>query len=59
LLAKVNRLAKDPGPVHPLAYWAGDGGARRRLYVEQAKLNQRRKFAKWYPAVTDTGFSHS
>ena len=55
LLAKVTKLTKDPGSVHPLAYWKADGGARHRLYVEEAKLNQRRKFAKWYPAVTDTG----
>jgi hypothetical protein len=41
--------------VHPLAYWEADGGPRRRLYVAEAKLNQKRKFDKWYPEVTETG----
>ena len=57
LRAKVMRLRKEPGVAHPLAYWAADGGSRRRLYVEQAKLNMRRKFAKWYPEVTETGLT--
>jgi D-aspartate ligase len=57
LKAKVKALMKDPGEVHPLAYWAGDGGPRRRLYVAEAKLNQKRKFDKWYPEVTGTGLS--
>ena len=59
LRAKVTALAKHPGSVHPLAYWKADGGPRRRLYVAEAEVNQRRKFAKWYPAVTDTGFTHT
>lgn len=59
LRAKVQALAKDPGSVHPLAYWKADGGPRRRLYVAEAEINQRRKFAKWYPAVTETGFTHT
>ena len=59
LRAKVTALAKHPGPVHPLAYWKADGGPRRRLYVAEAEVNQRRKFAKWYPALTETGFTHT
>ncbi|MCL1800986.1 MAG: hypothetical protein FWG25_06455 [Promicromonosporaceae bacterium] len=55
LRAKVKALAKDPGEVHPLAYWSADGGFQRRLYVAEAKLNERRKFAKWYPELTASG----
>jgi D-aspartate ligase len=54
LAATVRRLA--PGTVHPLAYWAADGGAKRRAYVAAAKLNQVRKFRRWYPEPTGTGF---
>ncbi|GAA1740278.1 carboxylate--amine ligase [Isoptericola hypogeus] len=54
LAASVKRLAPDG--VHPLAYWAGDGGAKRRAYVAAAKLNQVRKFRRWYPEPTGTGF---
>ncbi|PZR53839.1 hypothetical protein DNL40_06925 [Xylanimonas oleitrophica] len=51
---KVKRLARDTH--HPLAYWAADGGPKRRAYVAAAKLNQRRKFRRWYPNPTQTGF---
>lgn len=54
LKEKVRKLGKNA--VHPLAYWEKDGGARRRLYVTEAKLNERRKFHKWYPEATETGF---
>jgi D-aspartate ligase len=54
LAATVRRLAS--GTVHPLAYWAVDGGAKRRAYVAAAKLNQVRKFRRWYPEPTGTGF---
>lgn len=54
LAARVKRLAPDS--VHPLAYWAGDGGAKRRAYVAAAKVNQVRKFRRWYPQPTGTGF---
>jgi D-aspartate ligase len=54
LRAKVESLARTQ--VHPLAYWAADGGAKRRAYVATAKLNQRRKFRRWYPNPTQTGF---
>ena len=54
LAATVKRLAPDS--VHPLAYWAGDGGAKRRAYVAAAKVNQVRKFRRWYPQPTGTGF---
>ncbi|MFE6970469.1 hypothetical protein [Isoptericola sp. NPDC057653] len=54
LRAKVRRLAPDTA--HPLAYWAADGGAKRRAYVAAAKVNQVRKFRQWYPEPTGTGF---
>ncbi|MGF0116999.1 hypothetical protein ACQFYA_11835 [Promicromonospora sp. Marseille-Q5078] len=54
LRATVRRLAPDTA--HPLAYWAADGGPKRRAYVAAAKLNQVRKFRQWYPEPTGTGF---
>jgi D-aspartate ligase len=54
LRARVELRAHDQ--VHPLAYWAADGGPKRRAYVAAAKLNQRRKFRRWYPNATQTGF---
>jgi D-aspartate ligase len=54
LRATVTRLAR--GAAHPLAYWSADNGARRRAYVTAALVNQWRKFRRWYPEVTSTGF---
>ncbi|MDR0482931.1 MAG: hypothetical protein LBH13_07270 [Cellulomonadaceae bacterium] len=54
LHATVKRLATTQ--VHPLAYWKADGGLKRRFYVASAKFNQRRKFKKWYPEATGSGF---
>jgi len=55
LKSKVTALAKHHGEIHPLAYWSHDGGLHRREYVALAKLNERRKFHRWYPDPTDTG----
>jgi len=54
LAARVRRLSRRTA--HPLAYWRGDGGLKRRFYVATAKLNQVRKFRQWYPKPTSTGF---
>lgn len=54
LWTTVARLARRR--VNPLAYWGADGGVRRRAYVALASVNQRRKFRRWYPEVTTTGF---
>ena len=57
LRAKVTALSKHHGEIHPLAYWSHDGGLHRREYVALAKLNERRKFHRWYPEPTSTGLN--
>ncbi|NNH06188.1 hypothetical protein HLB10_03630 [Cellulomonas fimi] len=55
LAQRVRRLVRARATAHPLAY-GKDLSPRRRAYVWAAKLNQVRKFRRWYPAVTETGF---
>ncbi|GEK19773.1 carboxylate--amine ligase [Cellulomonas xylanilytica] len=55
LAARVRRLMKAKAVAHPLAY-RGDLSPRRRLYVAMALVNQVRKFRRYYPEVTSTGF---
>ncbi|MFC4614545.1 hypothetical protein ACFO3K_07475 [Cellulomonas algicola] len=55
LAARVRRLVRSRATAHPLAY-GKDLSPRRRAYVWAAKLNQVRKFRRYYPEVTDTGF---
>ncbi len=55
LAERVNRLIKARRTVHPLAY-AKDWNPRRWFYVTVAKLNQVRKFRRYYPAPSETGF---
>jgi len=55
LNARVRRLVRAKASVHPLRY-ARDLSPRRRLYVAMALVNQVRKFRRWYPEVTSTGF---
>lgn len=55
LNARVRRLMRAKAVAHPLRY-ARDQSPRRRLYVAMALVNQVRKFRRWYPEVTSTGF---
>ena len=55
LNARVRRLVRTKAVAHPLRY-ARDLSPRRRLYVWMALVNQVRKFRRWYPEVTSTGF---
>ncbi|GIG20484.1 carboxylate--amine ligase [Cellulomonas chitinilytica] len=55
LAARVRRLVKSKAVAHPLSY-PGDLSPRRRLYILMALVNQVRKFRKYYPEVTSTGF---
>jgi D-aspartate ligase len=55
LNARVRRLVKAKAVAHPLKY-SKDASPRRRLYVAMALVNQVRKFRRWYPEVTGTGF---
>ncbi|MDM8085398.1 hypothetical protein QUV83_11540 [Cellulomonas cellasea] len=55
LRAKVQGLIRSGKVVHPLRY-AKDGSPRRLAYVAAALLNQVRKFRRYYPEVTGTGF---
>ncbi|WP_108723882.1 carboxylate--amine ligase [Cellulomonas timonensis] len=55
LRAKVQGLIRAGKVVHPLRY-AKDGSPRRLAYVAAALLNQVRKFRRYYPEVTGTGF---
>ncbi len=55
LAARVRALVRARRTVHPLRYPA-DLSWRRRLYVLAAMANQWRKFRRYYPKVTDTGF---
>lgn len=53
LASRVEELSKTA--VHPLRY-SEDAGWRRRLYVATALINQVRKFKRYYPEVSSTGF---
>jgi len=55
LADRVRRLVRDKATAHPLRY-RRDLSPRRRLYVWMALVNQVRKFRRYYPRVTDTGF---
>lgn len=55
LAARVRRLIKANAVARPLAYRT-DLSPRRRLYVWMALVNQVRKFRRYYPEVTSTGF---
>ncbi len=55
LTARVRRLVRTKAVAHPLSY-PGDLSPRRRLYILLALVNQVRKFRKYYPEVTSTGF---
>ena len=55
LNARVRRLVRTKAVAHPLRY-ARDLSPRRRLYVWMALVNQVRKFRRYYPEVTSTGF---
>lgn len=55
LAARVRRLMKAKAVAHPLRYRV-DLSPRRRLYVWMALVNQVRKFRRYYPEATSTGF---
>ena len=55
LRAKVDGLIARRATAHPLRYRA-ETRLKRRLYVAVAALNQVRKFRRYYPEVTRTGF---
>lgn len=55
LAARVRRLIQANAVARPLAYRT-DLSPRRRLYVWMALVNQVRKFRRYYPEVTSTGF---
>lgn len=55
LRARVQGLIKEGKVAHPLRY-AKDASPRRLAYVAAAMLNQVRKFRRYYPEVTGTGF---
>ena len=55
LAARVRALVKAGRTAHPLRY-RPDSSPRRLLYVWLAGLNQWRKFRRYYPRVTGTGF---
>ena len=55
LAARVRQLIKANAVVRPLQY-GRDLSPRRRLYVALALVNQVRKFRRYYPEVTSTGF---
>lgn len=55
LAARVRSLISAGRVAHPLRYRA-DAGLKRRWYTFVAGLNQVRKFRRYYPKVTGTGF---
>jgi D-aspartate ligase len=55
LAGTVRGLIRDRKVAHPLRY-RRDAGPRRRWYAFAAALNQVRKFRRYYPEVTGTGF---
>ncbi|MCI1207714.1 MAG: hypothetical protein LKF98_05515, partial [Microbacteriaceae bacterium] len=56
LRAHVIQLQRGGRRVHPLKYFAVDHRLKRRLYIALAMLNQYRKFNRYYPKPTGTGF---
>jgi D-aspartate ligase len=55
LAARVRGLIRTHAVAHPLRY-SHDAAPRRLAYVTAALLNQVRKFRRYYPNVTSTGF---
>ncbi|MCC2308547.1 carboxylate--amine ligase [Cellulomonas chengniuliangii] len=55
LRSQVQGLIRAGKVAHPLRY-AKDGSPRRLAYVAAALINQVRKFRRYYPEVTGTGF---
>lgn len=55
LAARVRGLIRSRRVAHPLRY-ARDAGPRRRWYALAASVNQVRKFRRYYPEPTGTGF---
>lgn len=55
LAGRVRGLIRARRVAHPLRY-RRDAGPRRRWYAFAAGLNQWRKFRRYYPRVTGTGF---
>lgn len=55
LAGRVRALIRAGRVAHPLRY-ARDAGPRRRWYAFAAALNQVRKFRRYYPEPTSTGF---
>ncbi|WP_371300451.1 hypothetical protein [Cellulomonas sp. Y8] len=55
LAGKVRGLIRSGRVAHPLRY-RRDAGLKRRWYVLAAGLNQVRKFRRYYPEPTSTGF---
>lgn len=55
LAGRVRGLIRAGRVAHPLRY-RGDAGIKRRWYALLAGINQVRKFRRYYPKVTGTGF---
>lgn len=55
LAGRVRGLIRAGRVAHPLRY-RRDAGPRRRWYALAAAVNQVRKFRRYYPEVTQTGF---
>lgn len=55
LAGRVRALIRAKRVAHPLRY-ARDAGPRRRWYALAASVNQVRKFRRYYPEPTGTGF---
>ena len=55
LAARVRGLIRSRRVAHPLRY-RRDSGPRRRWYALAASVNQVRKFRRYYPKPTTTGF---
>lgn len=55
LRRKVVAAKKRAGVFHPLVY-TGDRSLRRRLYVLALDIRLARRFRKYYPEATDSGF---
>lgn len=53
---RVRALVRAGAVAHPLRYYPVDGSIARRAYVHAAMLNQVRKFRRYYPTATQTGF---
>ncbi|KAB1663971.1 hypothetical protein [Pseudoclavibacter sp. CFCC 13611] len=53
---EVRRLLRTKQVVEPLKYPRVERSLRRGLYLMLASANQRRKYRKYYPETTETGF---